>query len=399
MWIALVLFVVLSPGLLLTLPPGAIASRKTSILAVLVHAVIFYLILWCLTRGKEEGFTTAVATAVATAPMIPLSPQQLTTLENQVNTMAEDAQEYAGRAATTVAANVDSSGNPLDASGQTIFIKNVKPITDAARKAADASQIAANNTQSAANNTIRTIESTKQIVKEYTEAVNDVVASTGQLNAASAALNDQKNKVILATTAVNASQTAVNDAKVLFINTLKGFNMYTDPLNTKFNQIVNAAQNYSSSPTNQALLSTLNTLKAEIGPLYYGSTPQTNQVRWGNMSFNIPNINYSIITQRIPMMNTQLNLLISKIDDVAQKTTASAAAIDLQKTKQTAYDAAQATLTQKEAVKVSKTQPSLNASAEIKLAFNTTLDFYNTAVSQSKAAGAALVKPRIYVKQ
>ena len=390
LWIALVLFVVLSPGLLLTLPPGAIASRKTSILAVLVHAVIFYLILWCLTREKE-GFATAV--------LIPLSPQQLTTLENQVNTMAEDAQEYAGRAATTVAANVDSSGNPLDGSGNTIFLTNVQPVTPAARKAADAAQIAANNTQSSANNTIRTIESSKQIVQEYTEAVNDVVASTGQLNAASASLNDQKNKVILATTAVNASQTAINDAKVLFINTLKGFNMYTDPLNTKFSQIVNAAQNYASSPTNKALLASLNSLKAEIGPLYYGSTPQYNQVRWGNMSFNVPNINYTMISHRIPSMNIQIDMIITKINDVAQKTAALTLETNLQKTKQTAFDAAQATLTQKEGVKVSKTQPALDASGKIKLAFNTTLNFYTNAVSNSKAAGVALVKYRIYVKQ
>ena len=390
MWIAVILFVVLSPGLLLTLPPGAIASRKTSILAVLVHAVIFYLILWCLTREKE-GFATAV--------LIPLSPQQLTTLENQVNTMAEDAQEYAGRAATTVAATVDSSGNPLDGSGNTIFLTNVQPVTAAARKAADAAQIAANNTQSSANNTIRTIESSKQIVQEYTEAVNDVVASTGQLNAATAALNDQKNKVILATTAVNASQTAINDAKILFINTLKGFNMYTDPLNTKFSQIVNAAENYASSPTNQALLGSLNSLKAEIGPLYYGSTPQYNQIRFGNMSFNVPNMNYTMISHRIPSMNVQVDMIITKINDVAQKTAALTIETNLQKTKQTASDAAQATLTQKEGVKVSKTQPALDASGKIKLAFNTTLNFYTNAVSNSKAAGVALVNLRTYVKQ
>ena len=390
LWIAVILFVVLSPGLLLTLPPGAIASRKTSILAVLVHAVIFYLILWCLTREKE-GFATAV--------LIPLSPQQLTTLENQVNTMAEDAQEYAGRAATTVAATVDSSGNPLDGSGNTIFLTNVQPVTAAARKAADAAQIAANNTQSSANNTIRTIESSKQIVQEYTEAVNDVVASTGQLNAATAALNDQKNKVILATTAVNASQTAINDAKILFINTLKGFNMYTDPLNTKFSQIVNAAENYASSPTNQALLGSLNSLKAEIGPLYYGSTPQYNQIRFGNMSFNVPNMNYTMISHRIPSMNVQVDMIITKINDVAQKTAALTIETNLQKTKQTASDAAQATLTQKEGVKVSKTQPALDASGKIKLAFNTTLNFYTNAVSNSKAAGVALVNLRTYVKQ
>jgi hypothetical protein len=46
--LATVLFVLLSPGVLLTLPPigGKIfMSGKTSIIAVLVHAVVFYILL------------------------------------------------------------------------------------------------------------------------------------------------------------------------------------------------------------------------------------------------------------------------------------------------------------------------------------------------------------------
>ena len=45
---ATLLFILLSPGVLLTLPPigGKIfMSGKTSLIAVLVHAVVFYLIL------------------------------------------------------------------------------------------------------------------------------------------------------------------------------------------------------------------------------------------------------------------------------------------------------------------------------------------------------------------
>lgn len=45
---ATVLFVLLSPGVLLTLPPVGsriFMSGKTSLLAVLVHAVVFYLLL------------------------------------------------------------------------------------------------------------------------------------------------------------------------------------------------------------------------------------------------------------------------------------------------------------------------------------------------------------------
>ena len=47
-WLVVVLFIVLSPGVLLTLPPGrrgVFMSGQTSVLAVLVHAVVFYLAL------------------------------------------------------------------------------------------------------------------------------------------------------------------------------------------------------------------------------------------------------------------------------------------------------------------------------------------------------------------
>ena len=50
------LFVALSPGVLLTLPPGrgpVFASGKTSLVAVFVHAAVFYLALWFLPRVIE----------------------------------------------------------------------------------------------------------------------------------------------------------------------------------------------------------------------------------------------------------------------------------------------------------------------------------------------------------
>jgi hypothetical protein len=39
-----VLFLALSPGLLLTLPPGTIASEQTSIPAILTHTVVYALV-------------------------------------------------------------------------------------------------------------------------------------------------------------------------------------------------------------------------------------------------------------------------------------------------------------------------------------------------------------------
>ena len=59
MWIAILLFILLSPGLLITLPPvGKIfMSRKTSLVAVLIHAIVFAGLLTLL-KEVSEGFQT-----------------------------------------------------------------------------------------------------------------------------------------------------------------------------------------------------------------------------------------------------------------------------------------------------------------------------------------------------
>lgn len=61
------LFVLLSPGVLLTLPPkgkGIWMSGQTSLIAVAVHAVVFALAFTYLRRsGVFEGFLDAAATA------------------------------------------------------------------------------------------------------------------------------------------------------------------------------------------------------------------------------------------------------------------------------------------------------------------------------------------------
>ena len=52
------LFIALSPGVLLTIPPGKgplFVSGKTSLVAVFVHAVVFYLALYFLTSMTIEG--------------------------------------------------------------------------------------------------------------------------------------------------------------------------------------------------------------------------------------------------------------------------------------------------------------------------------------------------------
>jgi hypothetical protein len=59
--LATVLFIVLSPGVLLTIPPGKgnklFVSGKTSLIAVLVHAAVFYFALMLLPAIGIEAMT------------------------------------------------------------------------------------------------------------------------------------------------------------------------------------------------------------------------------------------------------------------------------------------------------------------------------------------------------
>ena len=63
MWIAVALFILLSPGLLITIPPigKMFMSGKTSFTAVIIHAAIFAIVLSILNCAKE-GFEDAVVT-------------------------------------------------------------------------------------------------------------------------------------------------------------------------------------------------------------------------------------------------------------------------------------------------------------------------------------------------
>jgi hypothetical protein len=63
-WFPAVLFFVLSPGVLLTLPPGSrgiFMSGQTSVLAALVHAVVFLIASYYATRWGYETFEDAPA--------------------------------------------------------------------------------------------------------------------------------------------------------------------------------------------------------------------------------------------------------------------------------------------------------------------------------------------------
>lgn len=54
--VPVLLFVILSPGLLLTIPPGEFMSGRTSTVAILVHALVFGLVLWFLRRQFPQVY-------------------------------------------------------------------------------------------------------------------------------------------------------------------------------------------------------------------------------------------------------------------------------------------------------------------------------------------------------
>jgi Protein of unknown function (DUF3339) len=69
LWLKVLLFVLLSPGLIVTLPPVGTKiffSGKTSVTAVLVHAAIFAVALHCIWK-MQEGFVSPTYTGCATA--------------------------------------------------------------------------------------------------------------------------------------------------------------------------------------------------------------------------------------------------------------------------------------------------------------------------------------------
>lgn len=70
MWVTVALFILLSPGFLVTLPPGSkgvLMSGQTSISAVLVHAVVFFVALWLVKKyyWSVSGFVGSAANPVA----------------------------------------------------------------------------------------------------------------------------------------------------------------------------------------------------------------------------------------------------------------------------------------------------------------------------------------------
>lgn len=56
--LAAILFFVLSPGILITIPPGSFFSGRTSVVAAAVHAIVFFVVGYLLLYGfpGADGF-------------------------------------------------------------------------------------------------------------------------------------------------------------------------------------------------------------------------------------------------------------------------------------------------------------------------------------------------------
>jgi hypothetical protein len=70
---AAVLFFVLSPGILITLPPGSFFSGRTSVVAAAVHAVVFFAVGYLLMYGFPDGFRNP-SLAQKYADLYPVGP-------------------------------------------------------------------------------------------------------------------------------------------------------------------------------------------------------------------------------------------------------------------------------------------------------------------------------------
>jgi hypothetical protein len=86
MLVAVILFILLSPGLLLTLPPGKkiFMSGQTSVTAILVHTVVFYFAYKQLS-SMYEGFDDSNNKEVEEIMRIAAERERSDRVENQRN--------------------------------------------------------------------------------------------------------------------------------------------------------------------------------------------------------------------------------------------------------------------------------------------------------------------------
>ena len=192
--LATILFVLLSPGLLLTLPPvGAkiFMSCKTSYAAIAVHAIVFGVALYLLSPYISEGFATAKP-AKTTAPAASLLSQ----ITSKV---------------TMAAQNVETTTNAYNAEAAK---KAPNATTLAALKAAKAAAVDA---AKAANDALSAAEGIAPTTCDTT-ALNKCNAALGgrvnEVNECNAALLGQTNAVAKCNGALNGRVNEVNEAQM-----------------------------------------------------------------------------------------------------------------------------------------------------------------------------------------
>jgi hypothetical protein len=197
--LATILFVLLSPGLLLTLPPvGAkiFMSCKTSYAAIAVHAIVFGVALYLLSPYISEGFATAKP-AKTTAKTTPAPVASLLTQIASKVTMA--------------AQNVEATTNAYNAEAAK---KTPNATTLAALQAA---KVAAIDVAKAANDALSAAEGIAPTTCDTT-ALNKCNAALGgrvnEVNECNAALLGQTNAVAKCNGALNGRVNDVNEAQM-----------------------------------------------------------------------------------------------------------------------------------------------------------------------------------------
>jgi hypothetical protein len=85
---AAILFFVLSPGVLITIPPGSFFSGRTSTLAAFVHAIVFFAVGYLLMYGFPDGFRNP-SLAQKYADLYPAGPGRAAELGYPRGTLAQ----------------------------------------------------------------------------------------------------------------------------------------------------------------------------------------------------------------------------------------------------------------------------------------------------------------------
>jgi len=178
--LATALFILLSPGVLLTIFPNGktIFAGKATVKSVLIHAAIFAVVLFAASQLKLEGFATpAAAKAAATA-----------------------AADKAAKAAKTAAANAVTATSTYNAWLKATKKMNDKPTPANAKASSDALEL-----------TFAAINKSLELAKESVVAANASVTAAKELESVSPTPAN-KAATVRAVSAASMADKAMTDA-------------------------------------------------------------------------------------------------------------------------------------------------------------------------------------------